>query len=147
MDPLTMFSCPFRHDTTLQHHRLLSVTANVTRPRGSELLRTPSLGEVRILGILRSSHSSGPLHTVRVLWTLTLLPQIKHRASSICTKREPPLGLVAWGWESVYGAFIASVGKVLAQRAHPCVCASEKGKPVVRRGRKAYLGPPREAGR
>ena len=49
MDPLTMFSCPFRHDTTLQHHRLLSVTANVTRPRGSELLRTP---------LRRSSHSA-----------------------------------------------------------------------------------------
>jgi hypothetical protein len=30
MDPLTMFSCPFRHDTTLQQHRLLSITANVT---------------------------------------------------------------------------------------------------------------------
>jgi hypothetical protein len=24
MDPLTMFSCPFRHDTTLQQHRLPS---------------------------------------------------------------------------------------------------------------------------
>jgi hypothetical protein len=24
------FPCPFCHDTTLQHHRLLSVTANVT---------------------------------------------------------------------------------------------------------------------
>jgi hypothetical protein len=27
-----MFPCPFRHDTTLQQHRLLSVTANVTEP-------------------------------------------------------------------------------------------------------------------
>ena|SRR5215211_7565263 len=34
MDPLTMFSCTFRHDTTLQQHRLLSVTANVTEPSG-----------------------------------------------------------------------------------------------------------------
>src|SRR5829696_5376481 len=34
MNPLTMFSCTFRHDTTLQQHRLLSVTANVTEPSG-----------------------------------------------------------------------------------------------------------------
>jgi hypothetical protein len=32
MNPLTMFPCTFRHDTTLQQHRLLSVTANVTEP-------------------------------------------------------------------------------------------------------------------
>jgi hypothetical protein len=30
MDPLTMFSCPFRHDATLQQYRLLSVTTTVT---------------------------------------------------------------------------------------------------------------------
>jgi hypothetical protein len=34
MNPLTMFPCTFRHDTTLQQHRLLSVTANVTEPSG-----------------------------------------------------------------------------------------------------------------
>jgi hypothetical protein len=36
----------------------------------------------------------------------------------------------------MYGAFIASIGKVLAGKRIR-VCASEKGKPVVRRGRKA----------
>ena len=35
----------------------------------------------------------------------------------------------------MYGAFIASVGNVPAAKAS--VCASDKGKPVVRRGRKA----------
>jgi hypothetical protein len=40
----------------------------------------------------------------------------------------------------MYGAFIASTGSVLASKRIR-VCASEKGKPVVRRGHKAY-GPP-----
>jgi hypothetical protein len=40
----------------------------------------------------------------------------------------------------VYGAFVASIGDVPAVMRIR-VCASEKGKPVLRRGRKA-LGPP-----
>src|SRR5215211_5649675 len=42
--------------------------------------------EVRVLGILGSSHSSPVHYPVRVLWPLTLLRQGHHRASSICTK-------------------------------------------------------------
>ena len=42
--------------------------------------------EVRVLGILGSSHSSPVHYPVRVLWPLTLLRQGQHRASSICTK-------------------------------------------------------------
>ena len=41
---------------------------------------------------------------------------------------------------SLYDAYIASTGNVLAAKRIR-VCASEKGKSVVRRGRKA-LGPP-----
>jgi hypothetical protein len=41
---------------------------------------------------------------------------------------------IAWGCEPMYGVFVA-------RHAHPC-CPSEKGKPVVRRGRKAYGPPP-----
>jgi hypothetical protein len=41
---------------------------------------------------------------------------------------------------SLYDAYIASTGNVLAAKRIR-VCASEKGKPVVRRGRKAH-GPP-----
>src|SRR5829696_349490 len=40
---------------------------------------------------------------------------------------------IAWGCEPTYGVFVA-------RHAHPCV-RCEKGKPVVRRGRKAQ-GPP-----
>ncbi len=43
----------------------------------------------------------------------------------------------------MYGVFIASVGKVLAAKRIRVRC--EKGKPVVRRGRKAY-GPPMYGG-
>jgi hypothetical protein len=32
-------------------------------------------------------------------------------------------------------------GECACSQAHPCVCASDKGKPVARRGCKAY-GPP-----
>jgi hypothetical protein len=44
----------------------------------------------------------------------------------------PPRSMV-WGREPMYDPFVA-------RHEHPC-CASEKGKPVVRRGRKAH-GPP-----
>ena len=47
---------------------------------------------------------------------------------------------IAWHWKSMYGAFIASTGDVPADKRIRA-CASEKGKPVVRRERKAY-GPP-----
>jgi hypothetical protein len=66
-------------------------------------------------------------------------------ASSLCGK-DPPRGIV-WGWDAVYGAFIASIWNMLAARRIR-VCASEKGNPVVRRGRKAqglWLGGSRAA--
>ena len=47
---------------------------------------------------------------------------------------------IAWLWDSVYGAGIASIGNVSADE-HIRMYASEKGKSVVRRGRKTY-GPP-----
>ena len=47
---------------------------------------------------------------------------------------------IAWLWDSVYGAVIASIGNVSADK-HIRMYASEKGKSVVRRGRKTY-GPP-----
>jgi hypothetical protein len=53
--------------------------------------------------------------------------------------RNTPWRMYCMGLDVLYDVFIA-------RHAHPCVCASEKGKPVVRRGRKA-LGPPRRAGR
>src|SRR5215203_1027570 len=67
MDPLTMFSCPFRHDTTLQQHRLLSVTANVTEPSGertSENLHNSNFvefykGEVRTIPLPRTPVNKG----------------------------------------------------------------------------------------
>ena len=63
MNPLTMFPCTFRHDTTLQQHRLLSVTANVTEPSGertSENLHNSNFvefykGEGRRIHISQSS--------------------------------------------------------------------------------------------
>jgi hypothetical protein len=41
------FLCSFRHDTTLQQHRLLSVTASVTRQQLMEQFR-PHLGGVSV---------------------------------------------------------------------------------------------------
>jgi hypothetical protein len=73
MNPLTMFPCTFRHDTTLQQHRLLSVTANVTEPSGertSENLHNSNFvefyeREVRRIPILGTSVNKG-LATVQV---------------------------------------------------------------------------------
>src|SRR5215208_315940 len=69
MDPLTMFSCPFRHDTTLQQHRLLSITANVTSWGAARTSQNPQKakfaefgeGEVRRISIPGSWVNKGKI--------------------------------------------------------------------------------------
>src|SRR5215211_359454 len=58
------------------------------------------------------------------------------RASSLCGEFSPRD--IAWEWDSVHDTYLASLGSLQTSAS---VCASEKGKPVVRRGRSAY-GPP-----
>src|SRR5919107_546202 len=94
---------------------------------------------LRLLGILGSWHSSGPLPRKGALDPHPSPPDPTHRASSICTKRASKaccvgLGGNVWCIHSKHSGN-APVAKGIR------VCASEKGKPVVRRGRKAH-GPP-----
>jgi hypothetical protein len=59
------------------------------------------------------------------------------RTSPFGPSRKLRQAFIAWACEPMYDVFVA-------RHAHPCVCVSEKGKPVVRRGRKAH-GPPRDS--
>jgi hypothetical protein len=52
MDPLTMFSCPFRHDTTLQQHRLPSYGKRYEVEGRTNFLERRT-GEVRRTHLLR----------------------------------------------------------------------------------------------
>src|SRR5215218_6065450 len=108
-----------------------------TQPRRIGILRTSPFGHSRklrqefIRNCLPLANKAGMTETAR--------GAIQHgRASSTCAIHPPRS--IAWGCEPMYGEVRSKVGEV---RSKVCasVCASEKGKPVVRRGRKA-LGPP-----
>ena len=47
-DSSTLFACPFCHNPTLQHYRLLNATATVTRQQLMDPFH-PYLGDVRVM--------------------------------------------------------------------------------------------------
>jgi hypothetical protein len=67
--------------------------------------------QLRLLGILGSSHSSGPLYRNGALAPHPSPPDATQ--GIVHMHKEPPRG-VAWGCEPMYGV-------VLARYAHPCV--------------------------
>src|SRR5215204_1415844 len=81
MDPLTMFSCPFRHDTTLQQHRLPSYGKRYEVEGRTNFLELRKR-EVRRRRLPRTPVNRGEsTQTLSCLWWKGLEPAASKRAT------------------------------------------------------------------